>query len=181
MAGWMWIWVLTAWAGESTNIEDQQQVSIEYKLSFDMDARGDAACKLTKLCDCTARYIGEGKRVEKGEGVMTFKGIWKKVESTCSDSFEPWSGEDGAAFHTLRWDVTTKKVSEWVVHADQDKSERLASGIKASEQYWVSEIDTAMDSDSRTLTYVEKAAEKVSVLTVDTTHELLLQFKPKGG
>lgn len=183
MVAWIWVLAQVGWSGELPTIEDQQQVTVEYKLAFDMDERGDAACKLTQLCDCTARYTGGGKQVRRGENFITFKGTWKNEESTCSDSFEPWAPAEETAFHTLRWDAGTKKLTEWIVHANQDKNERLESGIKEGEQYWISEmgVETTLNPETLTLTYVEKTEEKVSVLSVDTSHELTLRFKPKGG
>jgi len=155
----------------------QLQVTIDYEVSFELDATGDAACRITKLCDCSAVYRGEGKRAQVAEDRISFKGTWTEVKSDCHENLEPWLPEDGKAFHTLRWANDVHKVSEWVVHADRDQHQRLTSNIKKGRQYWISDIDTAIDPESRAVTYVEKSEDKVSVFTIESTHELTLRFQ----
>ncbi len=175
--GWMWVQIsLASTPVEAPSLDQQREVTVEYTLSFDMDAKGDAACKMTKICDCSAVYRGEGTRVQTSSGHVSFKGTWTKVQSDCSPNLEPWVPEAGNAYHTIRWTQDARKVSEWLVHADLNQNRRLESDIKAGRQYWVSDIETAIDPATRTVTYVEKTQEMISIFSIESVHELTLRF-----
>ena len=161
---------------EAPSLDQQRQVTIEYTLSFDMDAKGDAACRMTKICDCSAVYRGEGARVDTSSDRVSFKGTWTKVQSDCHPNLEPWASDKGDAYHTIRWTEDARKISEWLVHADLNQNQRLESDIKAGRQYWVSDIDTLLDPATKTVTYVEKTQEKISIFGLESVHELTLRF-----
>ena len=175
--GWMWIQIsLATTPEEPPTLDQQKKVTIEYTLSFDMDAKGDAACKMTKICDCSAVYKGEGSRTETSSGRVSFKGTWTKVQSDCNPNLEPWAPDNGNAYHTIRWNQDSRKASEWVVHADLNQTQRLESNIKAGQQYWVSDIETLLDPATRTVTYVERTQDKISIFSIESVHKLTLQF-----
>lgn len=123
----------------SSALAGPTQVQITYTATFDLDATGDQICPLTGFCDCASTYLGTGMlQTEEGDR-MTFYGTWKASQNTCGKELTIWVPADGKAFHTLRHGGGS--LSEWVVHADASKHQRLLSGMKTSGQFWMNEID----------------------------------------
>ena len=113
-------------------------LQVVYTARFDLDATGDGMCEMTKLCDCTATYVGKGTEVHRDEGRVTFQGSFAQKSSDCHDTFAIWVPADGEAFHTLRF--ADGSLTEWVVHDQASGHARLASGMKAAGQFWINEL-----------------------------------------
>jgi len=151
-------------------------VSVHYTARFDLDSMGDQLCGVTGLCDCTATYLGSGKLLEKTGQRLTYLGQWTLKESDCASHLLTWVPSEGAAHHTLLWDATGQKVTEWVVHQQAADHKRFADNIKQRGQFWLSDMAAPLDRKRRVIEHRETENGRMDVISVVSLHHLTLTF-----
>lgn len=148
-----------------------ERVEIRYTLSYDLPAMADRLCGMSGLCDCSARFHGEGELLEQEGQRWTYQGSWVVEESDCSEDFHTWVPADGRAFHTLRM-TEAGRLSEWVAHGEREDRQRLSSDIKAGGQVWLAEMDAAPTGQPPVLRHEEQETGSASGLSITTRHKL---------
>lgn len=153
-------------------------VRITYTARFDLNATGDQLCAITKLCDCTATWTGEGSAPVVDGSRVTWKGTWALSQSSCHDSFLIWTPADGTAWHTLRLSADGARVDEWVVHGTAANHTKLSTGIKAGKQFWIDGLGAPWTGKGPTEASQSDGGELAMGVRVDTTH--MLQIVPSA-
>jgi len=171
-----WIVATVALAKPMMDTSSIKNVELNYSVSFDLDARGDAACRYTGLCDCSATFKATAKRSSVEGKRVTMKGSWVQEENTCHDSLSPWVDAKGKAFHTFRFSEDGAPLSEWLVHADGAKMDRLKEGMKKGQQYWIAEMNALFDPMTGRVNYEERESTQVSFFQIESHHQLDIQL-----
>ena len=167
-----WIVASVALAKPMMDVSSVKSVEVNYSLSFDLDARGDAACRYTGVCDCSATFKATAKRSNVEGNRVTMKGTWVQEENTCHDSLSPWVSAKGKAFHTFRFSEDSTRLSEWLVHSDGDKVVRLEEGMKEGQQYWIADMNILFDPMTGRVNYEERESTQVSFFQIESHHQL---------
>ena len=171
-----WIVATVALAKPMMDASSVKQVELNYSVSFNLDDRGDAACRYTGVCDCSATFKASAKRATVDGNRLTMRGSWVEEENTCHDSLSPWVDPKGKAFHTFRFSDDGTRLSEWLVHADVSKLDRLKEGMKKGQQYWIADMNALFDPMTGRVNYEERESIPVSFFQIQSHHQLDLRF-----
>ena len=152
-------------------------VVIDYTWILDFDEMGDSLCDaFGSPCDCTDIYRGSGTQLEAVENRVTFEGTWELVSGDCDPDFRPWLPDDGAAYHTVRFNSAFTTLDEWVAHSAASSHERIPESPKANNQWWMSALDAPYDDSTKVVNYTDLETVQIDIISLDIDHDLEIRF-----